>query len=211
MLYNKPTFIYPPQAELSGNPAIIGEYDTGEFLAQIKYNGDGVEVIMTESSLDVYNRHGGIYTKLKPGIITRDLYRGPGVQIIVGEYLSKNQPGEYGRSLNDSFVIWDILVHNSEYLVGSTFKDRLLLLDQLYPSSMSEIANKELFIYDFIRTTSIYKTYRAATFENGFEEEFKRAIKIDLYEGFILKKTAGILAPGNKEKNNDGWQLKFLR
>ena len=81
--------------------------------------------------------------------------------VINGEYLNKSKQDENRLTFNHKFVIFDILVYNSEYLVGETFQDRINLLDELYGQNDSEkpylysISDTEFFIQDRISSSDI--------------------------------------------------------
>jgi hypothetical protein len=46
------------------------------------------------------------------------------------------------------------------------------------------------------------------SFENNFLELYNKITKIDMYEGWVLKRKNALLERGTREGNNAGWQLK---
>ena len=95
-------------------------------------------------------------------------------------------------------LIFDILVYNGEYLLGSTFEERVALLDNLYGT---EDENEYLY-----KITD--KIFRVKTFYDNFTERWNEIVKIGMLEGFVLKKKEAKLERGLSEKNNCLWQLK---
>ena len=112
----------------------------------------------------------------------------------------ENEGGAAGVAgeINNKFVIFDILVHEGKYLLGTTFKERQRLLDNLYPT-------KE---YDAWVTQISQDVYRAKNFTTNIPALYKEIIKIDMYEGFVGKKDEGVLEMGMNDGNNKGWQVK---
>jgi ATP-dependent DNA ligase len=129
------------------------------------------------------------------------LHRGAGVMVLVGEYLNKSQKDFKGRPLA-GFVIFDILVYNGKHLLGSTFQERQELLDTLFPFGNS---------FDRFMDNVSQNVYRAKNFTSDFESLWKEATKVQMYEGFVLKRPNGILENGFREANNTGWQLKIRK
>jgi hypothetical protein len=88
------------------------------------YSQAMVNYCISENIIELTNINYVIYSSLS---IPADYYN----KFI--EFLNKNKKGEDGKPFNLKFVIWDILVYESNYLVGSTIIDRLTLLENLYP------------------------------------------------------------------------------
>jgi hypothetical protein len=92
-------------------------------------------------------------------------------------------------------------------LTGSSTEERIKLLELLYPSK-GDIKTKEI--------TYLYKTatpdiYRVANFYGDFEEIYEDFIKIDMVEGFVLKRLSGRLEMMTREQNNTGWAIKVRK
>ena len=121
--------------------------------------------------------------------------------VLVGEYLNKNKKDENGNPFNIKLVIFDILVKNGQYLLDTTFEEREKMLDEMF--------GKEEF------NSFLYKIseniFRVKTFRSNFIEVWKELVKIELFEGLVLKKINGKLERGTREKNNVNTQLKARR
>jgi ATP-dependent DNA ligase len=116
-----------------------------------------------------------------------------------GEYLNKSKQDENRIVFNHKLVLFDILVYNSEYLVGSTFQERIDLLDRLYGQKDSE----KSYLYSISDSV-----YRVKSFESGFKSTFDEFTKIDMIEGLVLKRKNAKLELGTSENNNIKSQLK---
>lgn len=213
--YNTYKYLYPPRPEHKISLPEIGKYDTGEFLAQPKYNGSCCNVFMDDSGfLKVMNRHTQDVTQhkiKKDEIDFAGAYRGEGFMVLCGELLNKNKLGEDGKPFNQKFIIWDILVYNGMYLVGSTILERMEILENLYPCNRMQVTPENWEAYQHICCTGIKGVYKAPVYLNGFGKIYKELIKTDLYEGLLLKRKDATLSFGYTEKNNVNWQIKLRK
>lgn len=196
-------YIYPPRPK---NAVPVGEldfWDDGSMIAQPKLNGSNAVIFMNGKDVYVYNRHNQRLTNfnLSKEELLR-LYSGSGWMVINGEYLNKSKKDETGETFNHKLIIFDILVHNSNYLLGSSFQERVNLLDSLYRKNDSD----KSYLYSVGENV-----YRVKSFEKGFKEAFDTLTKIDMVEGFVMKRRNGKLEIGNTENNNSKSQLKFRK
>ena len=196
-------YIYPPRPK---NAVPVGEldfWDDGSMIAQPKLNGSNAVIFMNGKDVYVYNRHNQRLTNfnLSKEELLR-LYSGSGWMVINGEYLNKSKKDETGETFNHKLIIFDILVHNSNYLLGSSFQERVNLLDSLYGKNDSD----KSYLYSVGENV-----YRVKSFEKGFKEAFDTLTKIDMVEGFVMKRRNGKLEIGNTENNNSKSQLKFRK
>jgi ATP-dependent DNA ligase len=195
-------YIYPPRPETKGPPSGLKTYERMGFIAQPKMNGSCAVLMLDGGSARVMGRHNNVLTReVVPVEDLKRLHRGAGVMVLVGEYLNKSQKDFKGRPLA-GFVIFDILVYNGKHLLGSTFQERQELLDTLFPFGNS---------FDRFMDNVSQNVYRAKNFTSDFESLWKEATKVQMYEGFVLKRPNGILENGFREANNTGWQLKIRK
>ena len=99
------------------------------------------------------------------------------------------------------FVIFDILVHDGNYLLNTTLEERIKLLDNLLGKTTE---NKYLY-----RISN--NIFRVKTFYDNFSERWNVLTKVGMLEGLVLKKPTAKLQRGLTEKNNMLWQLKSRR
>lgn len=154
-----------------------------------------------KTNLKFVNRHGQILTNVS-NIDFRKLYTGNGWMVLNGEYLNKNKNDENNNKFNHKFILFDILVYNSNYLIGETFDTRIKIMDDLY----NKIEFDKSYLYkindDFFRVKS---------FDNDFKKLFEELSKIDMIEGLVLKRKNAKLEKGNREINNNKSQLKVRK
>ena len=119
--------------------------------------------------------------------------------VLNAEYMNKSKNDENNVVFNHKLVIFDILVYKSEYLVGTTFSERVDILDSIYGTVNSE----KSYLYSI--TDNIY---RVKSFTQGFKSLFDEWTKIDMVEGLVLKRANARLEIGNTENKNTKSQLK---
>ena len=192
-------YYFPPRPEYMVSSAELYKYELA-YCGQPKMNGACTMIYIKNDEIKIFGRHQNENLsnfKLKNEDL-KVLTNNNEWNVIVGEYMNKNQNGIDGKPWNHKFVIFDILVYNGEYLLGSTFEERVALLDNLYGT---EDENEYLY-----KITD--KIFRVKTFYDNFTERWNEIVKIGMLEGFVLKKKEAKLERGLSEKNNCLWQLK---
>lgn len=210
MNYNDFKFLYPPRAEVKTRPSLVNVYDTEEYVGQPKYNGSCCNVFLHKSMVEITNRHGEKKTRVANTIDFESIITDDTWTVLSGELMDKSKKGEDGLPII-GFIIWDILVYKSEYLVGATLQDRLSLLEMLWPCHRMVISGDKLVTYKHLCHTGINGIYKTPTYIGGnnyFPKLYNELIQTDAYEGLVIKKLNGKLELGFNEKNNSGWQLK---
>ncbi len=202
--YTEYKYLYPPRPTNKVSPELLKKYDNGTYVGQIKYDGSCTLVFMDDTGfLKVRNRHNEEMTNpFLSEIDYKGMYRGSGFMVVCGELLNKNKTGEDGKPFNKKFIIWDVLVYNGIYLVGSTLQERLDLLEELYPCQRMVVSKEGVFIYTHICNTVINGVYRAPAYLNGFTTLYSQVVGVQLYEGVVLKRADAKLNYGFTEKNN---------
>ena len=202
MNYNSFRYIFPPRPKNAIPDSDLNFWDNGSLLAQPKLNGSNCVIFTNGEKLMVMNRHSQYLTNVdiqRQEIL--DLFKGDigKWMVLNGEYLNKSKQDENRQTFNHKLVIFDILVYNSDYLVGKTFQERINLLDELYGQKDSE----KSYLYSISNNV-----YRVKSFENGFKSIYDQLTPIDLIEGLVLKRKNARLEIGNTENNNIKSQLK---
>jgi hypothetical protein len=212
MIANRPAFSYPPRPEHKIKPDNISLYDNGEYYAQPKLNGSACVLMLHEGGdMLLYNRHGEKLTNADTRLIdVFSLYRGGGWMMLAGELLNKNKLGEDGQSFNQRFVIWDILMLDNLSLEGTTFIQRVEILEHLYFTEGASIVNGrgELESYEHLYCLGAENCYMVQTYNQNFKRLYEELVKTDIYEGVVIKRKNGLLMPGITEKSNGHWQIK---
>lgn len=205
MKYTKFKYLYPPRPKNAVSRDELNYFNNDiSLLCQSKLNGSNSLIFISPSNqVIVMNRHGSRLTNFRINekeIIL--LYRGDGWIVLNAEYMNKSKYDENNKIFNHKLVIFDILVYNSDYLVGTTFEKRIELLDSLY--GKKECDKKYLYeVSDNI--------YRVKTYIDNFENLYNELINIDMYEGLVLKKKNGKLEMGLTENNTSRCQFKIRK
>lgn len=197
--YDKYSYIFPPRAEHKISADSLDKFDINEYLGQPKFNGSCCLIFTDGKKIIVKNRHN---TELSNFKLNKEeilsLHTETGWLVLVGEYMNKNKKYASGEYWNHKLVIFDILVKDGQYLLDTTFEERVKILDDLYGTNLFD--NYMYQISDNI--------YRVKTFYNDFFNIWNEIVKIDMLEGLVLKKRDGKLERGTREKNNISNQLK---
>jgi ATP-dependent DNA ligase len=104
-------------------------------------------------------------------------------------------------------VVWDILVHNGQYLLGTTYAERYQLLRELAgePAEFESATGRK------IGLTISNELWLAPIFTGNFRELFEKVSDLSPVEGLLLKNAHARLESGFKEVNNSRWQIKIRK
>ena len=208
MIYNTYKYLYPPRPIQTTQPTELDKYDNGSFIAQPKYNGSCCVAFLTKDSIRIMNRHNGLITSNYNDIDFQGLHSGNGYMVLVGEFLNKNKKGEDGNPFNLKFIMFDILVYEGDYLIGSKLSYRLKLLDDLFPTSSTLVTKDNMKTFGHLNVTKYQNVFKAPSYITGFSELYQDIVDTDLYEGLVLKRKDAKLNFGFTERNNNDWQIK---
>jgi len=201
-------YIYPPRPEFKIPHTELHKFEGQEYLAQPKYNGTCCLVFTNGEESYVYNRHKNPLSNVNPNLDFNQLAKSKHWYVYSGEYLNKGKIGENGIKEKDKFIIWDVLVWQDMYLIGETLADRLILLEEEYPSNRMVVTPEGVESYEHMCFTNIPNIYKAPTYTGGFTKLYDQIVEVDLYEGLVLKKAHSKLNFGFNELNNNDWQVK---
>lgn len=202
MKYGSYRYIYPPRPKNAIPSDELHSWDNGTLVAQPKLNGSNCVIFTNGVKFKAMNRHDQPLTNFR---ISTDeilnIYKCKNGEwmAINGEYMNKSKMDENGNIFNHKFVIFDILVQDSNYLVGNTFEDRILLMDELYNTNDSD--------KDYLYGIS-ENIYRVKSYNNNFKTIFDRLTPIDMIEGLVMKRKNAKLELGSTENNNIRSQIK---
>lgn len=200
--YDNFRYLYPPRPEIKSPASGLITYERMGFWAQPKLNGSCGALFINGKDSKLMGRHNDTFSR---ETISHDcfkkIHKGNGYMVLTGEYMNKSKKDARGKSFT-GFVIFDILVYNGQYLLGTTFEERQALLDSLYTPESS---------YDEFLWKISDEIYRVKNFVSGFENLWKFITKIDMYEGWVLKRPEAKLDSGYKSVNNSSWQIKVRK
>lgn len=202
MNYNKYRYIFPPRPKNAIPETELDFWDNGSLIGQPKLNGSNTSIYMNGTKNTIMNRHDQRLTnfQITQNELNKIFICDNGEWLVLNaEYMNKSKNDENNVVFNHNLVIFDILVYKSEYLVGTTFSERVDILDSIYGTVNSE----KSYLYSI--TDNIY---RVKSFTQGFKSLFDEWTKIDMVEGLVLKRANARLEIGNTENNNTKSQLK---
>lgn len=202
MKYPKFSYIYPPRPKNAVPQDELDFWDSGSMLAQPKLNGSNTTIYTNGIKVIVMNRHNQRLTnfRLNDEEIIKSIYRGNGEWMVInGEYMNKSKNDKFRKVFNHKFVIFDILVLEGNYLVGTTFEERVEMLDELY----GQVECEDEFLFNLSENI-----YRVKSYKRDFNDVFNRLVEIDMYEGLVMKRRSAKLEMGTSEMNNVKSQIK---
>lgn len=211
-------YIFPPRAENAVPSDTLGTYDNGTYLAQPKLDGDCLLVFSNGIETIVMDRHKKKFLKnVKMEATFAKLYRESNVgpknkwMVIVGEHLIKSKKNAEGKTWNEKYVIFDIIVFDGVQLIGKTFQERQELLDRLYGKEEIALTKTGTYTDKFLYATEVEDVFRVKSFRDCFSALWNDLVKIDMYEGLVIKRADAKLENGSTQKNNVNSQLKFRK
>jgi ATP-dependent DNA ligase len=205
MKYDSLRYIYPCRPANSVSPDDLNFWDNQSMLAQLKFNGSNTSIFTNGDTLRIMGRHNQLLTnfQISREEIIESLYKPLNINgnwlVLNGETLNKSKLDERGITFNQKFILFDILVFDSNYLVGKTFQERVNILDDIYGEKES---SKE-YLYRISENI-----FRAKSYYSDFKKLFDNYTRIDLIEGLVLKRKNSKLEIASGEKNNWRSQIK---
>lgn len=201
-IYSSYRYIFPPRPEIKTTKSGIKTYERMGWFGQPKLNGSCSLIFTDGINIKLMNRHEQAFAReLVPKEDLARLHKGGGFQILCGEFMNKSKKDANGRTFNGCIVLFDILVHKGQYLLGTSLKERQELMDNLFPVNS----------YDAYIDNVSNNIFRVKNFTTNLEEVWNEIIKIDMYEGVVLKNPLAILDTGYRPSNNTGWQIKVRK
>ena len=198
--YNKFRFFYPPRPDIALPAQALDDYETGEWMGQVKLNGSNTTYYTNHTENHPYQRHNQLLSNCKVDL--RPYLPEGGWYGINGEYMNKGQNDIFGKKFSHKFVIFDLLVHKNKYLLGTTFEDRFKRLEDIFqPSEM----------YDPYIWKISEEIYMVKPIFKNFRELYDAITSIPMYEGFVLKKKTGKMESGLRPNNTSSEQFKFRK
>jgi len=206
MKYESYSYIWPPRPKNAAPPSAIKIWDNGLMFGEPKLNGSNCTIYTNGIQVKAMNRHNQSITNYR--LDTSEIFElfrshSKGEWMVInGEYLNKSKNDETGKTFNHKLVIFDLLVLNSNYLVGKTFQERIDIRHNLFGTLDSE----KSYLYKI--TENIY---HVKSYTNGFNNLFNTISKIDMVEGLVLKRKNARLEMGLSESNNTKSQIKIRK
>ena len=207
--YLKFKFLYPPRPENCITTDRMVGYEKTHF-GQPKLNGSCCLIFTDGKTYFHYERKGEANRPKDFCLTDKELeilnkHDGNNWNVFVGEYMNKSKAYKDGKPWtkagNHKIVLFDILVYKGKYLLGSTFQQRVELMDELF--------GKEEYDEWLYKITD--KIYRVKTFYGNFLALWNEIVKIDMLEGLVMKRMDAKLERGGTLLNNVGSQVKVRK
>ena len=193
MDYNEYQYLWPPRPVDKIAKPMLGFYQKRGFLAQKKKNGTCTVVFAKGDKVIFKTRHCDDHKLWTPQKDHIEFFQGSeGWNVYTGELLHSKVSGGPKNEL----YLFDQLVSNGEYLVGTSFQSRVERMMEEFDTSVDE--------GDQYRIAP--RITLAKCFSNGFTKIFDTLGKED--EGLVLKDPKALLKLCNKQDSNKTWQVK---
>lgn len=197
LTYNEFTYLWPPRPEKKVMSGLLNFYQKKGWWAQFKKNGTCSVIALTpEGELIPWGRHEEPH---KAWQFTENSSRAfknlpKGWYVFVAELMHSKVPG-----LRDINYINDILVHNGDYLVGTTFEYRAELLKKLFLKGDEQETVSHYIVDDNLWLAKNHKV----DFKKMWDE-----IENPEDEGLVCKNPNAELKVCSKSGANTDWQIK---
>ncbi len=194
MKYNSPTFIKPPRAEQAIPSILFPLYEKRGYWGQIKKNGtNNIIAVSPDKQLTTWERHGNPHKLWSFTEASAAAFKSlpGGWHVINTELMHSKTPG-----IKDTNYIHDILVHDGEFLVGTTYAQRYAILQKLFLNNAQGSTPSHWIINAH--------TWLARNFRESFQAIFAGIAEPKVDEGIILKDPNMTLSVNT----NNSWLVK---
>jgi hypothetical protein len=198
MIFNAFQYLWPPRPKKAIPPNLLKYYEDQKWIAQYKKNGTcTVLYIDPNKKMIVKTRHNTEHKAWHPSKEFAEQFSalpGEGWYVFAGELLHNKTP-----LIKDTLYLFDALVDNGEYLIGTTLKERIARLHDIFPKQARSI-NRGYYV-------SMPKLWIAETIKSNFLKVYKN-LTFSEDEGLVLKDPNARLNLCSKADSNAAWQIK---
>lgn len=198
--YTQYGYVWPPRPENAIPDTMLDSYEEKGWSGQVKKNGTCSLAFSNGTDVVFKTRHNEDHKAWTPGAehkaFFKSLSRDGQWCVFEAELLHSK-----GNSVKNTWYIFDIIVWQGDYLVGTTFNQRQALLQEIFKGKLKEGNADHWVIEDKIWLAKPIKDFRK-TWEGLVHSED---------EGIVLKDPNAKLKLCNKQNSNAGWQLKCRR
>jgi len=201
VIYNHFSYLYPPRPEKLIAPTNLAQIEALGWWAQAKLNGTCCTLYVTpERKTVAVGRHGpGNHLAWQPGpqwdAFVETLPVVGGWWVFVGELLHSKVRG----GPRDTVYLFDMLVSDSQYLLGSKYRQRYEMLQELCDFTEPDADNNYRVVTPGV--------WLASNRTSGFGKLFS-APSEPIVEGLVFKNPDAALLTCAHATNNQGWQIK---
>jgi len=198
MIFNSYQYLWPPRPVNPIPDILLKYYEDKGWIAQYKKNGTcTVLYVNPAKEIIAKTRHKTNHKAWSPSQEFSDQFKnlpGDGWYVFTGELLHSKTP-----NIKDTIYLFDLLVDDSEYLVGYTLKERIARLHSLFPKRARAINNGH-YVADS-------KLWIANSIKSNFNKVYK-SLSLAEDEGLVLKDPHARLHLCINEHANEAWQIK---
>lgn len=201
--------LFPPRPRGAINPAALPRYRG--FYAQPKYNDIRTLIYFRpDSGIELFTRQREPHREYA---LTAGMSRSLGtLKLASGFYHVLDggilrTPKKMPKGVDRPIILWDILVHESRYLVGTTYRERYALLKKVAgdPGRFETRTGHKLGL-------RIHGSlWMAPLYRSRFEERFTELARLEEIEGLVLKNPNGTLERAVRQENNGDWQIRVRK
>lgn len=195
--YTEFRYLYPPRPENKVAPMTMNMMPKLGYVAQKKRNGTCTIIFARGSEVIFKTRHpeyeNGNHRAWQPNDRHMEFFGSLSNKwnVFVGELLHSK-----GEGVRDEIFLFDQLVHEGTYLVGSTFIERQALMVARWPDGEDE--GDQFRIHEHVALAKLIT--------KDFKKEFENLNTLD--EGLVFKLAQGKLRPCVSANANSAWQSK---
>ena len=206
MKYTEYRYLWPPRPDRKIPPTNLDQLERMRWWGQAKFNGTLCTMYVTpDGDTLAMGRHGPDHKLAwQPGPAWQAFVNtlAPGWHVFVGELLNDKVKG----GPRGVIVLFDMLVEDGEYLVGTTLRERFHRLTEML-NLYNRDARLELTHREYNEGVWLVEN-RARAFTEWFAA-LDRAP--DMIEGLVFKSPDGRLQPCGRSASNSAWQVKCRR
>jgi hypothetical protein len=202
--YDEYAYLWPPRPECAVPFEAVGMYVRKGWWAQVKKNGTCTVIAARGDEVIFKTRHATDHDLWRPLPEHAAFFQGsPRWTVFAAELLHSKTP-----HIKNELFLFDVLVHDGEHLVGSTFAERQRLLHTAYERMVPKFRAVDCglgayAVGPYVRLLRSYAGRQDA-------EALWRSLKLE-DEGLVLKDPHAKLKVCITGSSNGGWQVKVRR
>lgn len=199
MKYNQWKFLYPPRPEKAVPSDLINFFERKGYVGQVKKNGTCTLIgVDPQGKIHSLTRHNAPHKLWNPETSSalRHLTTVKGSwNVFEAEVMHSKVKG-----IRDTVYLFDILVHQSKQLIGTTWSERMQLLKDMFKPTQSR--------YDAYELDE--RLLLSRTIETNLKKYWDD-LQAPEDEGLVLKDPRAVLKTCDKIDSNSHWQIKCRR
>lgn len=198
-------YIYPPRpsTETKFKSQLYERLKQSGWIAQVKANGQrSVEYFHPDGKLMMWNRHKAHHRNYTlPSWLDTELRAAIKIKPDTWEIIDSELLHAKDATVKNTFYLYDLLVHEGEYLTGTSYQQRHKLLMDIAGASEANLV-------DGWRYQVSEHIWVARNLPPEMWDDTWGLTSTSWIEGFVLKNPVGRLLPGITPSNNGDWMIR---